>query len=140
MWRMAFSSCTYREAAYAQLEGAFAEALADRSISAWVGANDLVALECLQYLQTRGVHMPHRISVLGFDDSFEAGYHSLTSYSFNAPAAMHAMVEYLLRPVSSRAKARMAGPVVVNGWVHERATTGVAGGHGTQQVDASDAP
>jgi DNA-binding LacI/PurR family transcriptional regulator len=98
----------------------------DRSITAWVGLNDEIAIEGLTYLRSHDVEVPGTISVMGFDDSIEAGYHGLTSYCFNGHSAMHLMTEYLVRPNSPLIRTNAGEAVVVEGFVQERTTTGRA--------------
>jgi DNA-binding LacI/PurR family transcriptional regulator len=70
--------------------------------TAWVGANDNCALECLQYLRGMNVRIPHDVSVVGFDDAFDSFTHELSSYDFNGRAAMQAMVGSVLHPSRGR--------------------------------------
>jgi DNA-binding LacI/PurR family transcriptional regulator/DNA-binding GntR family transcriptional regulator len=122
------SSTTYEELLRGRIESVFSKARGQKLVTAWVGMNDVVATICLSLLREKGVNAPGEISVMGFDDSLDAGYHGLTSYSFNGPAAMHAMVEHLVRPNSPRAARSGANPTLISGFVHERLTTGRARG------------
>jgi DNA-binding LacI/PurR family transcriptional regulator len=118
----AFSWFLQREQAYARLEPHMCDLLSNTTITAWVGMNDEIAAECLHFLRGARVPVPRRISVLGFDDSFRAASLSMSSYCFNGASAMHRMVEYILRP----REMRDVEPVVTEGFLHERGTTGRA--------------
>ena len=101
------------------------EALAMREVTAWVAANDSLAFVLLDFLARRRVRTPQDLSVVGFDDmelSLGAG---LTSYNFNMPAVVDAMLAHVLAgaPRSSRARPQQ---VEVSGYVVARATSGPA--------------
>jgi DNA-binding LacI/PurR family transcriptional regulator len=98
----------------------------DPSITAWVGLNDEIAVEALIYLRSNKVRVPEDVSVMGFDDSMEAGFQGLTSYCFNGASAMHLMTEYIVRAASPLIRGDAGKPVIIEGFVHERATTGRA--------------
>jgi len=117
---------TQEEQLRKRLQPALEQTLAEPRITAWVGMNDAIALECLNYLRHCRVEVPRYISVTGFDDNAEAAFQGLTSYSFNGAAAMHAMVEYLLHPDIPRGTARPLASTGVEGFVHERGTSGPA--------------
>jgi DNA-binding transcriptional regulator YhcF (GntR family) len=117
-----------REVIRKQFAGHFRRLAEDRTITAWVGLNDDIAVEALVYLRSNGANVPGDISVMGFDDSLEAGFLGLTSYCFNGASAMHLMTEYIVRPGSPLMRGGDDEPVIVKGFVHERATTGRAGG------------
>ncbi|MBD3243378.1 MAG: hypothetical protein GF331_22500, partial [Chitinivibrionales bacterium] len=66
----------------------------DRDITAWVAYNDALALQCCDYLLHAGIGVPHRLSIIGFDDSLDAMGRDLTSYNFNLPAIAHLAVAW----------------------------------------------
>jgi DNA-binding LacI/PurR family transcriptional regulator len=110
-------SVLIRESLRAALRPLFQAAIADPSLTAWVGANDEVALEARAFLEEQGRRVPEDVSVVGMDDSTEASVHHLTSYSFNGRAAMRAMVAYVLSPAraphgSARSPLEIGGAVV----------------------------
>ena len=80
----------------------FGRVLADKGITAWVGYNDAIALDCLNHLRSIGVVVPQQLSVVGFDDGPAASLHKLTSYNFNGDAAVHGLVNHILRPPARR--------------------------------------
>ncbi|MFI5932084.1 LacI family DNA-binding transcriptional regulator [Actinoplanes sp. NPDC051494] len=72
------------------------------SVTAVIGYNDLVALGLLHRFAARGVAVPARISVLGFDDiAFAAMSHpALTTVALPKELAGRAAVDLLLRLIS----------------------------------------
>jgi len=121
-----YFSGIYRELVFRALEPRMREALRSRRATAWVGTADPVAIECLRYLQASGAGVPEEISVVGFDDSPDAATRRLTSYNFNGAAAVNRMVDFLLWPDAPITRSGAGVPVMVDGFVHERATTGPA--------------
>jgi DNA-binding LacI/PurR family transcriptional regulator len=113
----------YRESVYHALLPAMRRWLSGRKATAWVGANDPLALECLGFLRESGVQVARELSIVGFDDTLEAGAQGLSSYNFGDVAAVNRMVEFLLWPTAPLAKAEPGRPVEVQGFVHQRATT-----------------
>lgn len=100
---------------------AFARAAADRSITAWVCADDPTALLALDWCHANGVSVPAQVSVMGFDDSAEALGAGLTSYNFNQAGIVQAMIAQVVeRRTSSPAS------VEIPGFVTERSTCGRA--------------
>ena len=114
------------EMSVARLRPLLQRALDDRRLTAWVAANDETALECLRFLREHGRDVPAEVSVIGFDDTPEAFERKLTSYNFNGPLVMAAMVSHILEP---RLPARSGGavtPVEVEGVIVSRRTTAQA--------------
>jgi DNA-binding LacI/PurR family transcriptional regulator/DNA-binding transcriptional regulator YhcF (GntR family) len=104
----------------------FRRVLEDKTTTAWVGTSDLMALECLIFLEVNKVNPPGEISVIGFDDTdtIETAAQGLTSYNFNGASAMHLMTECIVRPGSPLTKGDAQRLIVIEGFIHERATTG----------------
>jgi DNA-binding LacI/PurR family transcriptional regulator len=85
-----------------------------------VGANDNVALECMDWLQRRRIAVPQQVSVIGFDNSLPAFHHGLSSYSFNESAVIHAMVEHALSAAKGPSAKGHSRPVEIDGYVVSR--------------------
>lgn len=110
-----------------QGSGVYERLLQDPSITAWVGASDRFALDALRFLYARHVPVPDRVSVVGFDDSEEAFVERLTSYNFNTPAVMHAMVHHVLMGSERRRSPRWtAATADIEGYLSQRGSTGAA--------------
>jgi DNA-binding LacI/PurR family transcriptional regulator len=90
------------------------------SITALVGANDHCALLSLDYLRGRGVNVPSRLSLAGFDNSFEALINGLTSYSFNTHSMVSSMIEFI---TGSPDGEKSASVIFSDGSIIERTTT-----------------
>jgi len=103
----------------------FTEALSREGITAWVTYNDSVAFGALEFLEEHGVSVPGRLSLVGFDNTGEALARGLTSYDFNIPAIMHAVVEHILAPTARRRQKHVV--VEIPGRVMERDSTGGVG-------------
>jgi DNA-binding LacI/PurR family transcriptional regulator/DNA-binding transcriptional regulator YhcF (GntR family) len=100
-----------------RLQPAFRQAQACPGVTAWVGASDAVALEALDFLRVQRVAVPESLSVIGFDNSMEGAYRGLTSYDFNGPALVRAMVDQVVSSGTGHA-ARAAA----EGFVMQRGT------------------
>jgi hypothetical protein len=101
------------------------EVIEKQGATAIVGYNDTAALAVLRYLRERGIAVPGRVSVVGFDDSPEASLEGLTSYNFNSQEAISLLVGHILSDPARRL--RRAPPVdLVQGYVTERASSGLA--------------
>lgn len=101
-----------------------ARAVGQRGATAWVAANDECAIECMDFLLSAGFAVPRDISVIGFDDTFDAQTRGLTSYNFNSPAALQAMLEHVLRPQAPGPQAGTVPILRVDGYITVRASTG----------------
>ncbi len=73
-------------------------ALERRDITAWVCANEGMALLASDYLVANGVRVPDDLSVVGIDDVRETLTRRLTMYSFRPHAAIGAAVNSILHP------------------------------------------
>ncbi len=104
----------------------FHEALSRRDITAWVAANDDIALEGLSFLEAQGVGVPAVLSVVGFDDSVEAMMKRLTSYNFNCTAAAHALLAHIFDPHGAEAGGDSYEPVEIEGFISQKGSTGRA--------------
>lgn len=92
----------------------------NQSITALVGANDLISLLSFDYLKYRGIKIPGRISLAGFDNSFEALVNGLTSYSFDTHSMVRSMVEHITGLTDPVKASELR---YFNGTIIERATT-----------------
>jgi DNA-binding LacI/PurR family transcriptional regulator/DNA-binding transcriptional regulator YhcF (GntR family) len=115
-----------RESLYARTRPVLEQAIGFREATAWVGANDSVALDALECLRQHGRKVPRDVSVIGFDDSTEASFQRLTSYSFNGLAVMRAMLLHVTDPTHGPAAANPSKPFEVPGFVTTRQTCGPA--------------
>jgi hypothetical protein len=86
----------------------------------WVAENDAVGSMCARYLRDHG--LDRSIDLVAFDDTTEAFIGDFSSYNFNVPAVMRAMLEHLLHPVPLRASELADYPVELEGYVVERGT------------------
>lgn len=116
---------TERAAVEDEFRSVMERALVHRDITAWVAGNDSSALMCLEFLANRGVRVPGDISVAGFDDSTAGFTAGLTSYNHNRPAAIHAVLSYLLGATAQYRATANGQTVEVEGFVAARGSTGV---------------
>jgi DNA-binding transcriptional regulator YhcF (GntR family) len=106
------------------MEPFFERALQDSEITAWVGENDPAALLAQRYLQQHSVSVPDRISVIGFDDTLESFNSRLTSFDFNSPALVHAMLDHVLTARISKIRKNL-GPLEIPGIIMQRQSSGM---------------
>jgi DNA-binding LacI/PurR family transcriptional regulator len=102
----------------------FDRALRSRGATAWVGLSDTCALAAQHYLQAQRVRVPEEISLVGFDNGTEAFCNGLTSYDFNPPGAVEAMLGHVMQFQGARARrGQSQGMVEVPGTIMVRGTT-----------------
>ena len=101
------------------LEDLFVSVLEDRTLTAWVGANDDIALLAAHWLTQRGVRIGRDISLVGFDNSTRAQASGLTTVSFLEEDLAAGMVAFLLDPERWRTN----GAVVLEGSLVARTST-----------------
>ncbi len=89
--------------------------------TAWVAFNDELALSLLEYFQEAGIELPCDLSLVSFDDTTEAYLQGVTSYNFNIPALVNAVLKHILSPKRS---GRRSPVVEIPGMVMERRTSG----------------
>lgn len=109
----------------ARVEPLLSAALQEPGITAWVGANDRMALIARDHLLRRGLRVPRDASVAGFDDSKAATDNDLTSYSFAFPEIARKILAYVLSP-RQRLAAQEGGPVECEGLLVERGSSAQA--------------
>jgi DNA-binding LacI/PurR family transcriptional regulator len=100
----------------------FEQALAEPGVTAWVCVIDYIALLALRFLEGRGVAVPRRLSVIGFDDLPQSLGRGLSTYRFDMATLAHDMLAHVLRP-DWRPLAAMPRTVEIAGMVVERATS-----------------
>lgn len=100
----------------------FEEALDQDDITAWVGAHDPIAVAALEFLKKRGIPVPQKLSVVGFDDSLDAVLRGLTSYSIDEERIANAVMSHILSPPIRRS--HRTGLIDVPGVVMARRTSG----------------
>jgi DNA-binding LacI/PurR family transcriptional regulator/DNA-binding transcriptional regulator YhcF (GntR family) len=123
-----FLSVRLAEAAHHEIERQYVLPLLEKALgvadaTAWAASSDQTALFALDFLDSKGIQVPRRLSVMGFDDILEAFDSELTTYNFNMPALAHRILSFILDP---RPRGRTSPPerVEIDGVVIERATTG----------------
>lgn len=108
-----------RHAMETVLQPMLTRALHELDATAWVAQNDPTAVACRQFLEARSVAVPGSVSVVGFDDSPGSAEYDLTTYNFNAPGIVRAMLQHVLHPGHGRRPTRRT-PVDIDGYVVER--------------------
>ena len=121
--REKMESVVGREAVGIELHRLFEKALAYPDVTAWVAANDDVALECVGFLRSSGHAVPQAISVVGFDNTHEAFLNKLTTYNFNSPAVIRAMLSHILDPKPKQRINEENEPFEIEGLIIERETS-----------------
>jgi DNA-binding GntR family transcriptional regulator/DNA-binding LacI/PurR family transcriptional regulator len=108
-----------------ELQGQMREALRCRGTTARVAANDTIAFVLLDFLAREHVDVPRALSVMGFDDVSGSYNVGLSTYNFNVPAVVDAMLEHVLGGVRSIVvKDRKV--IEIPGYIVERRTSGSA--------------
>ncbi|MBD3418896.1 MAG: GntR family transcriptional regulator [Chitinivibrionales bacterium] len=100
----------------------FEKALAMKEISAWVCANDAIAIMANDYLASIDIAVPEQMSLLGFDNQPCAIQRRISTYDFNVPAAAHSIFDYVTRPnlFAERNKRQL---IEIDGFIIERHST-----------------
>ena len=114
-WGSGFDEMRYH------MQPLFEQALAEKEITAWVAANDILAVIALDYLAGRAIDVPCKISVVGFDDSPDALERGLTSYNPNIPAVILSMLRHATG-IAAMPGVEKAKAVRIDGFVNERRT------------------
>jgi DNA-binding LacI/PurR family transcriptional regulator len=100
----------------------FEKAFLDTEITAWVGANDSVALHAMEFLSSSRHFQSRQMALLGFDNDPEAFINNLTSYDFDFSGLSLRMLQFVLDPARDL---RKNGPAIFEEWdgfVQERAS------------------
>jgi len=96
------------------MEPLFEQALASQA-TAWIGANDICALNALKWLKEKGIQVPKDISVAGFDDTIEALRFDLTSFRFSCASVARSMIHQILTVSKAPTLTQHKGMVVARG-------------------------
>jgi DNA-binding LacI/PurR family transcriptional regulator len=99
---------------YEHMEPLFEKASEDRSITAWVMANDFTATMGMDYLKEKNVKIPQELSVISFDNTIDAMEYQLTSYDFNNYGIITLILRFILAPHTVK-KGRKDGCIEVDG-------------------------
>lgn len=102
----------------------FEKALADREVTAWVCADDQIALLALHFLRKKRVDVPGRISVMGFEDIEEAFEGGLSSYNYDIQGMVQTVLAFFSNPTLF--PARKSLEIECNGFLVARQSTGHA--------------
>lgn len=96
----------------------------ERDCTAWICETDRLAVHCLEHCKARGIRVPNDLSIIGFDDSFDAFTHSLTSYNFNRYTQLSLIFDHFFSTTHGRLRtgARIEDSVERVGFVTERET------------------
>jgi DNA-binding LacI/PurR family transcriptional regulator len=86
------------EAVYGIIGPWFDEISADRTITALVAATDELGIMALDHYAHKGISIPGRMAVIGFDDTPLAHDYSLSSYNFNFAGIARTALTYILNP------------------------------------------
>ncbi|MBN1308091.1 MAG: GntR family transcriptional regulator [Chitinispirillaceae bacterium] len=88
---------------YEKMKPLFEKALENRTITAWVMANDFAATIAVDFLKERAVRIPDDLSVISFDNTLDAMEYQLTSYDFNNHGIIAMMLRFILASHTIRA-------------------------------------
>jgi DNA-binding LacI/PurR family transcriptional regulator len=99
---------------YEKMKPMFEKALENKSITAWVMANDFAATIAVDYLKERNIRIPDDISVISFDNTLDSMEYQLTSYDFNNHGIITMILRYILAPHTIKS-GRKGGCIEVDG-------------------------
>jgi DNA-binding LacI/PurR family transcriptional regulator len=102
----------------------FEDLFKDSSITAVVGSQDLTAVLAHEYLKQKGVAVPKKISLCGFDNHEMAIEDDLTSYHFLFSNIAADVIAYIINPSAQVFKGRRE--IECPGAIIQRSTTGSA--------------
>jgi DNA-binding LacI/PurR family transcriptional regulator/DNA-binding transcriptional regulator YhcF (GntR family) len=85
---------------YSTMRPLFKKALSDRTITAWVMANDFAAALAIDYLKEMNMQTPENVSIISFDNTLDAMEYQITSYDFNNTGIVTMMLRSILAPSS----------------------------------------
>lgn len=99
---------------YEKMMPLFEKALGDRSITAWVMANDFAATMAIDCLKGCNIKIPDDLSIISFDNTLDAMEYQLTSYDFNNHGIVSLILRFILAPQTVKPE-RMGGFLEVDG-------------------------
>lgn len=99
---------------FTECEKLMKKALENSSITAWVCANDHIAVLITDYWNYNSVPLAKRPVLIGFDNSFMSFERNISSYEFNTYGEVQLMLSHLLYPnsLNDKAAVRISGRVV----------------------------
>jgi DNA-binding LacI/PurR family transcriptional regulator len=102
------------------------QALAMQDITAWVAAEDQIAVySLLPFLVSRKISVPRKVSIVGFNNIPEAIGAGLTAFDFNVAGLVSAAIDLFLFPERRRHYIDPSTQeVVVKGYIIERGSIG----------------
>ena len=86
---------------FTECEKLIVRASTKSSITAWVCANDQIAVMINDYWNHNEVPLTRRPALFGFDNSFKSFERNISSYEFNTNGEVQSMLNHLLYPNSS---------------------------------------
>lgn len=93
-----FINAIHRQRLEIFLQPLFEQAFLDKNITAWVCADDWMAIGALRFLRNKGVAIPQQISVVGFEDTADAYSNGLTTFNYDINAITQSMVAFISNP------------------------------------------
>lgn len=89
----------------------------DSSITAWVCANDHIAVLITDYWNYCSVPLSKRPALIGFDNSFKSFERNISSYEFNTSGEVQNMLNHLIYPnttslLNGSSEVRLSGKIV----------------------------
>jgi len=97
------ADAAYWSAIYCVMEKAMRDALHEKEATAWVAADDPIALHAVMpFLQAQRVQVPRDLSLAGFNNQFEAPHANLSSYHFDMTGMAMRTLTFLLYPSQER--------------------------------------
>lgn len=99
---------------FTECEKLMKKALENSSITAWVCANDHIAVLITDYWNYTSMSLAKRPVLIGFDNSFMSFERNISSYEFNTYGEVQLMLSHLLYPnsLNDKAAVRISGRVV----------------------------
>ena len=107
-----------------RLARALTAALRVPGVTAWVASHDELAIACLSFLEQQRVEVPQKLSLVSFDDTPQALYHGLTSFSFGLRAIAARLVDTVLTSPAILKRGMQVGAFEAPGTVSERRSSG----------------